>query len=75
MSKQDGGPAFPSSGVICDDGILYEGMSLRDYFAAKALQGWFSTWDNKHKVHEASLALFCYDVADAMLAVRYEEEE
>lgn len=32
----DGGPAFPGSPTLIDPA---EGMSLRDYFAAKALQG------------------------------------
>ena len=37
MTKiNDGGPAFPTYSVLshCDEG----GMSLRDYFAAKAMQ-------------------------------------
>ena len=31
MNKETGGPAFPTN--------LYNGMTLRDYFAAKAMQG------------------------------------
>lgn len=37
-SDKDGGPAFPSAGLITPDGIAFEGMTLRDYFAAKAMQ-------------------------------------
>lgn len=46
MSNKDGGgAAFPSAGVVIDydknehQQGAYEGMSLRDYFAAKAMQG------------------------------------
>jgi hypothetical protein len=38
----DGGPAFSSSGLVTPNGdVIYgwNGMSLRDYFAAAALQG------------------------------------
>ena len=72
MNKQTGGPAFPHQNNLM---LTNGGMTLRDYFAGQALHGWLSSWDRKHKVHEDSLALFCYDVADAMLAVREEEEE
>ena len=38
---KDGGPAFPNG--LCDSSSgafhLIDGMSLRDYFAAKAMQG------------------------------------
>ena len=48
MSQKDGGPAFPYSALIPDNetrqmiGTIYadnRGMSLRAYFAAKAMQG------------------------------------
>jgi hypothetical protein len=35
--KPDGGPAFPSHGTMGE--VAHEGMTLRDYFAAKAMQG------------------------------------
>ena len=38
MSMNTGGPAFPSEGVVTNDGILYDGMTLRDYFAAHATE-------------------------------------
>ena len=61
-----GGPAFPSP----TDGMLdNEGMTLRDYFAAKAMQGIMAGRfpimlepDAEHKVAEAA-----YIQADAML--------
>jgi hypothetical protein len=41
MSKNDGGPAFPCQSISETGYIMshYEGMALRDYFAAAALQG------------------------------------
>lgn len=72
IEQKNGGPAFP---------ILQEceGMSLRDYFAAKALQGLIagviggdrkiSTTDDK-PVTEEALVQQAYFFADAMLAER-----
>ena len=55
-----GGPAFPVGNV--------NGMSLRDYFAAKALQGIMAC--NGVYEDEKKLARYCYEQADAMLEVR-----
>lgn len=46
-----------------------QGMSIRDYFAAKAMQGWFS---NGHRdgANYSQVARFCYQAADAMLKSR-----
>ena len=61
MTKDTGGPAFP-----CHPGIensLYDGMTLRDYFAAKAI--------NKCPLNNHSdAAQWCYARADAMLKAR-----
>lgn len=65
MSK-DSEPAFPVPDV--DGGADYEGMSLRDYFAAKAIQAFLT----KPKVTR-DLMLYAhaaYEVADAMLEAR-----
>ena len=49
-------------------------LDLRDYFAAKAMQGELSAqdrgrcYDNENKVN--GLAAWSYDVAEAMLAAR-----
>ena len=60
------------------DGLLNEyGMTLRDYFAAKAMQGFLSN-DNLlkdacewHKDgSETSIAVLAYDQADAMMKAR-----
>ena len=68
-------PAFPCRPDI--DNPIYDGMTLRDYFAGKAMQG-FITNDNllKEASHylpegsEYSIARLAYDQADAMLKER-----
>jgi hypothetical protein len=74
MSIEDGGPAFPLP--VDDDRDCcfrfssgYGGMTLRDYFAAKAMQGMLAC-----QVHPASdehmLSRDAYTVADAMIKAR-----
>ena len=59
MDKINGGAAFPD--------FLKDGMSLRDYFAAKALQGLLaSTVEGGYEV----FAEAAYKVADAMIKER-----
>ena len=60
--------AFPWS---VDDGERIKGekgMTLRDYFAAKAMQGIMSC--NGVYENEKQLAQWCYEQADAMMKVR-----
>jgi hypothetical protein len=65
MSKHETPPAFPS--VFGPDGVHGNGMTLRDYFAAKALCGLLS--DSKATQSEM-YARDSYKLADAMLAER-----
>ena len=77
----DGGPAFPcqpldGQGMPCN--AAQDGMTLRDYFAAAALQGQLSCVEtinaiNKANVTGKEVAGSCYDWADAMLAARKEK--
>lgn len=71
MTKDTSGPAFP-----CHPGIensIYDGMTLRDYFAAKAMQAILSEDPDYHQKYEfIDLADFSYRCADAMLKVRQE---
>lgn len=61
--KDTGGPAFPTD----HNKNVAEGMTLRDYFAAKAMQGLLaSTKTNSAQV----IAKDAYIIADAMLAER-----
>lgn len=77
MSKiNDGGPAFPFE-EMHTDGTHYHshpGLSLRDYFAAKAMQGDISSMQAHEDPASAAhhIAARAYAVADAMLKAREE---
>jgi hypothetical protein len=73
---KDGGPAFPRN--ILDHGhgvttVHESGMTLRDYFAAKAMQGLITSlhskpypeWQTAEWISESA-----YGIADAMLKAR-----
>ncbi len=66
-----GGPAFPTNRINMHGEVVpdEEGMTLRDYFAAKALQGLVITEAN-HRLKPDSWAQEAYMVADAMLRRR-----
>lgn len=73
--KHNGGPAFPLSipGLECrarfESG--YGGISVRDYFAAKAMQGLLSgLYRDTSKYNFGELPTESYAIADAMLAAR-----
>ena len=51
-------------------GSMSHGMSLRDYFAAKAMQGWLV--ETSEGVSVTAVARFAYQVADAMMKEREE---
>lgn len=72
MSEEPENPqAFPNP--INDVGdISYPGMTLRDYFAAKAMQG-FSVTNWHVAMDYAAIAESAYMIADAMLAQRSKE--
>lgn len=65
---KDGGPAFPVPGL--KGHAEFDGMTLRDYFAATALQGWLASFGPSDSPKASSVAIFAYNVADAMLAER-----
>ena len=60
----DGGPAFPLSGPLTTSDSL--GMTLRDYFAAKAMQSLVAL----DRTAATMTAEYAYAMADAMLAAR-----
>jgi len=65
-------PAFPiGSGDMRDP----TGMTLRDYFAAKAMQAVITGYATQNKVDSYSdyWAGFAYEMADAMLRTREEK--
>ena len=64
-------PAFPSS-IDNGETVKYMlGMTLRDYFAAKAMQAILNEDSDYHQKYEfLDLADFSYKCADAMLKAR-----
>ncbi len=66
-----GGPAFPLQTDRFPDGELLgernEGMTTRDYFAAKAMQACLARGDDTNR---PGIAEWSYSMADAMLKAR-----
>ena len=76
MSKENnGGPAFPVEYIAMDscgnERVQAQdfGMSLRDYFAAKAMQGLIAA--GRYEDY-ALMVKRAYEIADAMLSAREE---
>ena len=72
--RRTGGPAFPSAAFEQHE---YTGMTLRDYFAAKAMQGWVACSPvimgepmNGSVQMAEQLAGASFVLADAMLKAR-----
>ena len=76
-------PAFPVSTWSSDDGLSfghqdspstwqYGGITLRDYFAAKALQAYLAHADAVNQRVDVT-AMRSYNMADAMLKVRSQQ--
>ncbi|MDH0199296.1 hypothetical protein N7383_27150, partial [Enterobacter cloacae] len=78
MSNKTGGRAFPCDSIVERDEVGHlhgfevssGGMTLRDYFAAKAMQGIISSECNYGAFSD--LASDAYSIADAMLLAREE---
>lgn len=69
-------PAFPlafqehdASGMPLAEMYAHDGMTLRDYFAANAMQGLLAFWGS-HDVEFREIAEDAYSAADAMIAAR-----
>ena len=77
MRKNTGGMAFPLMQSWRKYGDVYEvsgcdeGMTLRDYFAAKVIQGWLGS--RAMAVDGRQVAAAAYILADAMIAEREKE--
>lgn len=72
MSAQDnGGPAFPHPDYLAAG---WEGMTLRDYFAGKAMQSHVMALTNwaasSQEEWHAEVSRMSYTTADAMLKAR-----
>ena len=64
-------PAFPNEGFN-GWGKPFQGMTLRDYFAAKAMQGFlaYATHKGIYAPPDNELASAAFQLADAMLKAR-----
>lgn len=67
---ETGGPAFPDGSINQWGNADNGGMTLRDYFAAKAMQGDFISGIGQDDF--ADCASRAYAMADAMLKARQE---
>ena len=69
-------PAFPVPSYVNASGethdVSFKGMTLRDYFAAKAMQAEMSKWKDGHENGYEGIAELCYCMADAMMKAREE---
>jgi hypothetical protein len=61
-------PAFPLVSTWADES--YHGMTLRDYFAAKAMQALLSDPDWRQDMDIKDTAFAAYKTADAMMKER-----
>lgn len=68
MTKDTGGPAFPVPGLHENDD--YDGMTLRDYFAAKAMQSLICAPNVRPMITDGEVSGWAYKMADAMLKER-----
>ncbi|EOZ9301089.1 TPA: hypothetical protein LTW91_003911 [Enterobacter hormaechei] len=68
MSNKEYEQAFPTRDDNYDSKYSVPGMTLRDYFAAKAMQGIISSECNYGAFSD--LASDAYSIADAMLRAR-----
>lgn len=71
MSDKTGGPAFPTP----THNLRNDGATLRDYFAAKAMQALIQTPPNKwpEDMMGRSISVCAYEMADSMLNARGQE--
>lgn len=73
MDTKNGGPAFP---IL--SGILHDGMTLRDYFAAKAMQAYIREYFQSSGPCFSTEHLYgnvpahAYRMADAMIKAKGE---
>lgn len=68
MNHPDGSPAFPALGT--DRTQFWDGMSLRDWFAGMALQGFLASQHEGWSGTQDTTVRFAFEYADAMLAQR-----
>ena len=67
--------AFPIEGWNGHETVVYEGMDLRDYFAAKALQGMLASPNCDTEVNVVVISRHAYLIGDAMMKERERKDE
>ena len=75
MNKKDGGPAFPVVIPLNQSAEFFTGMTLRDWFAGKAMTTMFypaimESIRTDNDLDCLKVAEFAYTMADAMLKAR-----
>ncbi len=70
MTKQTGGPAFPSAEIFYDEIVHTGGMTLRDYFAAATVSSGTVFKNDQPADTPEAVARQAYKLADAMLKAR-----
>jgi hypothetical protein len=67
MTTDTGGPAFP-----CEQQTNWTsaGMTMRDYFAAKAMQSLITSPNVRPMIEDGEVSVWAYKMADAMLKAR-----
>lgn len=77
MSDKNGGPAFPTSEAVGQVVVTNFGMTLRDYFAAKAMAAIITNPETQHELSGMSadegsvmISAIAYTQADAMISAR-----
>lgn len=68
MTKDTGGPAFPAPAGVSH--ITEQGMTLRDYAAIEAMQGFLASGNLPQLTSDSDIAKHSYAMADAMLKAR-----
>lgn len=74
MKNNGGGAAFPGFNYV--SGNVHDGMTLRDYFAAKAMPAFYTEACHQFDISgypedwKMGVALDAYAMADAMLEAR-----
>ena len=73
----DGGSAFPIPHTVVDANDPFfklgqSGMTLRDYFAAKAMQAYITAYINtgRQEPDHSDIPVWSYETADEMLKAR-----
>jgi hypothetical protein len=71
MNKTENPSAFPwANDADKQYNWIHRGMTLRDYFAAQAMQAEMSKWKDGHEDGYEGIAELCYCMADAMIRAR-----